>query len=252
MISGQIPYSNCSQFISSGSSIESSSLTATCGEGTNLQCKCCKCIGLLTIDNEILDCPSHEITVKFSSGQHDSVSLAIENKAQDTILQITESISKNEIYTETVCASNTDCYGLTAISYTSSATIELYFDDKVLIHNSNSYFFDFFGYSSTQKSITDGSCDNYEICGMDLTIGSLQRKALNIITKFANTSHLEDPLSPQHAAICWLLNDIIEDKNIEEFYLIQRYALCVIYFSTNGRDWENSTNWVSHENQCRW
>jgi hypothetical protein len=57
--------------------------------------------------------------------------------------------------------------------------------------------------------------------------------------------------SPQAKALAWLTND-------SAFYeydsrrVLQRYALAVLYYSTSGELWTNSTGWLSSSNECAW
>jgi len=56
--------------------------------------------------------------------------------------------------------------------------------------------------------------------------------------------------SPQHKALRWLA---LEDKTSEDDpFLLQRYALAVIYYSTAGSGWESKTNWMSTKGYCSW
>ena len=62
---------------------------------------------------------------------------------------------------------------------------------------------------------------------------------------------LENPSSPQYQALKWLFNN----TNLQEYanaQRLQRYAMSVLYFSTNGDDWLTSTNWLSDESECDW
>jgi len=62
---------------------------------------------------------------------------------------------------------------------------------------------------------------------------------------------LEDPSSPQYQALKWLFNN----ANLDEYadaQRIQRYTLAVLYYSSNGDSWLQSTNWLSDEPECNW
>lgn len=64
---------------------------------------------------------------------------------------------------------------------------------------------------------------------------------------------LQNASSPQSMALEWLQGD---NANATDTYtdwrLIQRYVLAVLYFSTNGDNWDDSTNWLSSKNECTW
>jgi hypothetical protein len=58
--------------------------------------------------------------------------------------------------------------------------------------------------------------------------------------------------SPQSKALTWLRHDPLYNEYENVHRLNQRYALAVLYFSTKGRSWLNSTGWLSPENECDW
>jgi hypothetical protein len=57
--------------------------------------------------------------------------------------------------------------------------------------------------------------------------------------------------SPQAKAKAWLSNNS-QFYEYDDDRLRQRYALAVLYYSTNGEAWENSTGWLSNEDECTW
>lgn len=72
--------------------------------------------------------------------------------------------------------------------------------------------------------------------------------------------------TPQNRAFVWLQDDVqAQDerqlrkarRNLKEISTfektIQRYAMAVFYYSTNGDDWTNNTNWLSfNTSECLW
>lgn len=65
--------------------------------------------------------------------------------------------------------------------------------------------------------------------------------------------------SPEWKALNWLVNDdertinttIIPNVNAQS--IIQRYALAVIYFATEGdTSWATQCNFLSSESECQW
>jgi hypothetical protein len=60
-----------------------------------------------------------------------------------------------------------------------------------------------------------------------------------------------DTNSPQGKAMAWLKNDS-KFNEYELYRLYQRYALPVLFYSTNGDSWHNSTGWLSNANECEW
>jgi len=76
---------------------------------------------------------------------------------------------------------------------------------------------------------------------------------------FASRSILMESQSPQYQAAKWIsdldeLNlDIPEDNNYENaFRFIQRYALAVIYYSTNGKNWIIPYDFLTEKDECEW
>ena len=62
---------------------------------------------------------------------------------------------------------------------------------------------------------------------------------------------MQDSSSPQHAAFEWLISPL-NDQDLSNNDLIQRYALATLYYSTQGKDWEDSSGWLSSEHECDW
>eukprot|EP00977_Amphora_coffeiformis_P012252 scaffold3028_cov174-Amphora_coffeaeformis.AAC.24 len=66
---------------------------------------------------------------------------------------------------------------------------------------------------------------------------------------FGNGSVLRDPGTPQQTALILLVR---EEPELDD-YLIERYALLALYFSTGGSLWGNNTGWTdSKKSQCEW
>lgn len=69
--------------------------------------------------------------------------------------------------------------------------------------------------------------------------------------------------SPQNNALHWIANQDPSQIDIEDKFLIQRYALAVLFFATSGTpaygyfavpgsDWVNQANWMTREGYCGW
>jgi hypothetical protein len=74
---------------------------------------------------------------------------------------------------------------------------------------------------------------------------------MNLLPPYSLEIAESDPASPQARALTWLQ----EDPQFNEFAayrLLQRYALAVLYYSTNGDSWENRTGWLSNDSECSW
>lgn len=66
-------------------------------------------------------------------------------------------------------------------------------------------------------------------------------------------STLDDPDSPQAAALQWISEDTRQTSTAEDDpYLAQRYSLAVLYYSTRGQYWTNSEGWLTNEGYCNW
>ena len=80
---------------------------------------------------------------------------------------------------------------------------------------------------------------------------SREEAFLEILTKVSSAEDLSDAGTPQGFAYNWLVNtDAIDPCTYPT--VEQRYALVVIYNSTNGDDWKDSTGWLTAENECEW
>mmetsp|Transcript_32184 Transcript_32184/g.47345 ORF Transcript_32184/g.47345 Transcript_32184/m.47345 type:complete len:341 (-) Transcript_32184:484-1506(-) len=60
--------------------------------------------------------------------------------------------------------------------------------------------------------------------------------------------------TPQERAADWVLNkDPSQISNSNDKWLTTRYALATLFYSTGGETlWEKNTNWLEHENACKW
>jgi hypothetical protein len=84
--------------------------------------------------------------------------------------------------------------------------------------------------------------------------GKLQ-EIQQIIQKGADPAPFQDPNSPQSLALAWLGTDPVTtspDKFTPPSVILQRYALAVLYFSTNGNVWTNQLGFLSNLPSCEW
>lgn len=68
---------------------------------------------------------------------------------------------------------------------------------------------------------------------------------------FDRGAALQDPDSPQSKALTWLAGDT-NFKNYPDWRRMQRYALAVFYYSTNGDEWRDNGGWLSEADECTW
>jgi hypothetical protein len=82
--------------------------------------------------------------------------------------------------------------------------------------------------------------DDYPIATVEEFKSGLPTYSLQLIESSSS--------SPQAKAFEWLKSD----NRYPLYRLNQRYALAVLYFTTNGTSWVNSTGWLSSANECTW
>ena len=64
---------------------------------------------------------------------------------------------------------------------------------------------------------------------------------------------LGDETTPQGMAYVWLVDDALNgDYYSDDETITERYALSVLYFSTNGDDWITKDDWLTSEEICQW
>lgn len=73
-----------------------------------------------------------------------------------------------------------------------------------------------------------------------------------IVRPISGYDALVDSTSPQFRALDWIANRDSYQINPSDPLLIQRYALAVLYFATNGVGWKNQLNWLSGVHECQW
>ena len=74
--------------------------------------------------------------------------------------------------------------------------------------------------------------------------------ALSTITPY---SVLTDPITPQSAAVNWLMREDEYDGYFNDTpKLLQRYALAAIYFATVGASWTRQFEFLTNKDDCLW
>jgi hypothetical protein len=100
-----------------------------------------------------------------------------------------------------------------------------------------------------------------------------RERAALIVTRLSTVSNpqvLQDVKTPQYEALVWIVNEDTKQLCPRDPFLIQRYVAALLYFSTNGEDWNNcssvmmspcpdrngdsdiSQRWLSGEHVCEW
>jgi hypothetical protein len=79
---------------------------------------------------------------------------------------------------------------------------------------------------------------------------------------YVNVHALETGGTAQNQAMKWICDEDPAQLDVEDDFLLSRYALAVLFYSTSGRDpsdstfnatdWRNTTNWLTAEGYCSW
>ena len=70
-----------------------------------------------------------------------------------------------------------------------------------------------------------------------------------------STEAILDPTSPQYQALDWLVHSDRAKLNVRETewsILIDRYALAVLFYSTNGPEWTFRGGYLFRKDTCGW
>lgn len=239
-ITGAIPQEHCNQFLI---------LTTDCDIPELVSCACCtQCYGIFSVsDNE--HCVDTKFSIDFrSSTDAENINFTLKDENNNIILQDFQTETKEKDYPYEACISNTGCFYLESFSSTDRIEFDVIANDQKLFKSVPAFAHLAFGYS-INGSLLPNTCDEYEVCNMSLVPSTDHRRILNMVDE----ENLEDELSPQYQALCWLLSGFKESKiTMPDGVIIQRYALAVLYFSTEGDDWHRKKNWLSDESACDW
>ena len=112
----------------------------------------------------------------------------------------------------------------------------------------------------------------FKLSSSNLPDGSREDRVIALLSQATDSSLLSQPSSPQAMAANWIIKEdnlAVETFSLDEKRsLLQRYALSVLYFATNGDDWlycsarENSEcgtsrfpgkkRFLSNASECDW
>ena len=89
------------------------------------------------------------------------------------------------------------------------------------------------------------------------TLDLRQTGILQTLEQHVNITHLEDQNSPQARALEWLLfndtNNVVQSESVPPLVILERYALAVLWYSTNGTPpWENQLQFLTESHVCDW
>jgi len=77
--------------------------------------------------------------------------------------------------------------------------------------------------------------------------------AMEIFVPISGEESLKNETSPQYLAMDWIVNH--DEANMalkDEDKIVQRYILAVLYYSTQGKNWNNQCNFLSEKDVCDW
>jgi hypothetical protein len=105
---------------------------------------------------------------------------------------------------------------------------------------------------STMKKVDTSQYSN--ICGASKpSLNKQGHGILQTLLKVSGTAALNLKSSPQHKAMCWIIND--DPKKLgagNKKRLRQRYAAVVLYYATGGSEWKRNAKWLTKGNECSW
>jgi len=78
------------------------------------------------------------------------------------------------------------------------------------------------------------------------------RGILQVISSISGMESMIDAGTPQYRAACWLIYEDLRKLSATDPSLLQRYVVMLIYFSLNGRNWEDSYDFHSPSEECTW
>ena len=97
--------------------------------------------------------------------------------------------------------------------------------------------------------------DDPQGTGVSVKVSKRFQQAMQFVTSTTTPEEiLLNPTSPQHKALTWLADhDGAQlDFSTNSPRIVQRFALAVLYYSTQGYGWSNDFNFLSILNECEW
>ena len=79
--------------------------------------------------------------------------------------------------------------------------------------------------------------------------------AVEEISLLSNTDDVifwKNPRTPQNLAMSWYSYDDTSDYQNSASFSIQRFALAVFFFASNGAQWTSSKGFLSGDDECSW
>ena len=217
-----------------------------------MSCECCECIevyGTLAACEKISHCLSGQLDILFKT-KNDWIEFELKTMQVKIFPKDYAHDGDSDNLTRTTCMSEVDYHWLDTNDY--SASFDLLACNATIIKSGDKHApkeAHSFGHSRNQ--MLQNTCDDYAICSTKLIPGTKQRNDFDLLfLKMRNTRKFENSSSYQHDALCWWLEDMKHFS--ESSTLIQRYLLAILYYHTDGVNWNNSINWLTHESECEW
>jgi len=241
-VTGTIPYKNCKDF---------AVLSADCSAPISMECECCtRCFGIFTTYEDVLECPSSIMSLKYYSKTNDKITFSVENL-------VPQLVAANFEYTRFAandfdfCISPTDCLTLQSQS---DPSFDIAVDGNVIFEDLKGFGTQVkFGYAS-DGTMKPRTCDDYIICNRAIRAKTPQRRLVNLLTRISGLDIFGGQQSNQYDSLCWWLNDLdrLSESELESTVLVQRYFLALLYNSNGGDNWINRQNWMSSAPECEW
>jgi hypothetical protein len=115
---------------------------------------------------------------------------------------------------------------------------------------------------ATSEQSSDGEAMNPGQFNPQLRFDAFSMKLID--SGYVDASELEKSGTPQSYALEWLANEDSSQIEVEDEFMIQRYALVVLFFSLSGAPnpasqkgvpgniWANQENWMTGKGYCSW
>ena len=63
---------------------------------------------------------------------------------------------------------------------------------------------------------------------------------------------LNDAKSPQYLSACWIIHYDALQLNASDFNIIQRSTMALLFYSTDGWNWQKNYNFLTSKHECEW
>ena len=81
---------------------------------------------------------------------------------------------------------------------------------------------------------------------------SRMEATVSFLSNFVSQEELTDPNSPQFKAARWMADDDVRQVPLLQGQFLQRFALVVFWYATEGHQWRHGINFLSADHECDW